>query len=59
VGTIHQPIVVIGDIDVACANAGRGFMAAVGAKTASRSGKDIDPKQSTAAVADSRGGGFR
>jgi 3-dehydroquinate synthase/shikimate kinase/3-dehydroquinate synthase len=27
VGTIHQPIVVIGDIDVACANAERGFKA--------------------------------
>ena len=27
VGTIHQPIVVISDIDVACANAGRGFKA--------------------------------
>jgi shikimate kinase / 3-dehydroquinate synthase len=28
VGTIHQPIVVISDIDVACADAGRGFKAA-------------------------------
>jgi 3-dehydroquinate synthase/shikimate kinase/3-dehydroquinate synthase len=27
VGTIHQPVVVISDIDVACANAGRGFKA--------------------------------
>jgi 3-dehydroquinate synthase/shikimate kinase/3-dehydroquinate synthase len=27
VGTIHQPVVVISDIEVACANAGRGFKA--------------------------------
>jgi shikimate kinase/3-dehydroquinate synthase len=27
VGTIHQPVVVISDIDVACGNAGRGFKA--------------------------------
>jgi 3-dehydroquinate synthase/shikimate kinase/3-dehydroquinate synthase len=27
VGTIHQPVVVISDTDVACANAGRGFKA--------------------------------
>jgi 3-dehydroquinate synthase/shikimate kinase/3-dehydroquinate synthase len=27
VGAIHQPVVVISDIDVACANAGRGFRA--------------------------------
>jgi hypothetical protein len=29
VGTIHQPIAVISDIDVACANAERGFRAGV------------------------------
>jgi 3-dehydroquinate synthase/shikimate kinase/3-dehydroquinate synthase len=27
VGTIHQPVVVVSDVDVACANAGRGFNA--------------------------------
>jgi shikimate kinase/3-dehydroquinate synthase len=27
VGTIHQPVVVVSDIEVACANAGRGFLA--------------------------------
>ncbi len=45
VGTIHQPVVVMSDIEVACANAGRGFKAGLAeiAKHALISSADLLP----------------